>query len=201
MAASADLTLVGSDVVRLVLGPQWSESGRIFALFGPGIGVMLLCSAVGWIHLSIGQPGRWLRWTLVELVLTVSLFLAVLAWGPAGIAAAWSVSYWVLLIPGFWYAGRPIGFGVSSLLAAIWKYSVAALAAGLAAAAMLRSTPFWGTASGASAALAAIIIIPRCLSRFICVPSSSYIGAVRRFGNSRASCENSLPRLDAPFYR
>ena len=87
MAASADLTLVGKDMVRLVLGPKWSESGRIFELFGPGIGVMLLCSTVGWIHLSIGKPGRWLRWSLVELVLTVSLFLVALPWGPAGIAA------------------------------------------------------------------------------------------------------------------
>ena len=63
MAVSADLTLVGKDVVRLVLGPKWSESGRIFELFGPGIGVMLLYSTVGWIHLSIGKPGRWLRWS------------------------------------------------------------------------------------------------------------------------------------------
>ncbi len=42
MAMGADLTLVGKDVVLLVLGPKWSESGRIFELFGPGIGIMLL---------------------------------------------------------------------------------------------------------------------------------------------------------------
>jgi PST family polysaccharide transporter len=159
MAASADLTLVGKDVVRLVLGPQWSESGRIFELFGPGIGVMLLCGTVGWIHLSIGKPGRWLRWALVELAATVPLFLVALPWGPAGIAAAWSVSYWILLIPGFWYAGRPIGFGVSSLIAAIWRYTAASLLAGLATAAIIRGTPFWGTPSGTNAALGATIII------------------------------------------
>lgn len=159
MAASADLTLVGKDVVRLVLGPQWSESGRIFELFGPGIGVMLLCSTFGWIHLSIGKPGRWLRWTLVELALTASLFLAALPWGPVGIAAAWSVSYWALLIPGFWYAGRPIGFGVSSLITAIWRFAAASLAAGLATAAIIRGSPFWGAPSGTNAALGAIIII------------------------------------------
>jgi PST family polysaccharide transporter len=159
MAASADLTLIGKDVVRLVLGPQWSESGRIFELFGPGIGVMLLWSTVGWIHLSIGKPGRWFRWSLVELGLTVSLFLAALPWGPVGIAAAWSLSYWTLLIPGFWYAGRPIGFGVSALIGAIWRYVAAALVAGSATAAIIRGTPFWYTPSGTSAALWAIITI------------------------------------------
>jgi O-antigen/teichoic acid export membrane protein len=159
MGVSADLTLVGRDVVRLVLGPKWLESGRIFELFGPGIGVMLLCGAIGWIHLSLGNPGRWFRWSLVELGLTVSLFLAALPWGPEGIAGAWSVSYWTLLIPGFWYAGRPIGFGVSALVAAIWRYTAAALAAAIATAAIIRGTPFWYTPSSTSAALWAIIII------------------------------------------
>ena len=159
MAMGANLTLVGRDVVRLVLGPQWSESGRIFELFGPGIGVMLLCSTVGWIHLSIGRPGRWLRWSLVSLVLTVCLFLAALPWGPAGVAAAWSIAYWILLIPAFWYAGRPIGFGVSSLIAAVWRYTAAAFVAGLATAAIIRGTTFWGMPAETSAALVAIIVI------------------------------------------
>jgi PST family polysaccharide transporter len=159
MAVSADLTLIGKDVVRLVLGPKWLESSRIFELFGPGIGAMLLCGAFGWIHLSLGNPGRWFRWSLVELGLTVSLFLAALPWGPVGIAAAWSLSYWTLLIPGFWYAGRPIGFGIAALIAAIWRYAAAALVAGLATAAIIRGTPFWYTPSSASAALGAIIII------------------------------------------
>jgi PST family polysaccharide transporter len=159
MAVGADLTLVGKDVVRLVLGQQWEESGRIFELFGPGIGAMLLYGIVAWIHLSIGKPGRLLRWSLVELALTVSLFLWALRWGSAGIAAAWSISYWILLIPAFWYAGRPIGFGVSALIAAVWRFVAAALAAGLTTAAIMRGTPFWGTPTGANAAFGAIIVV------------------------------------------
>jgi PST family polysaccharide transporter len=159
MAMSADLTLVGKDAVRLVLGPKWSEAGIIFELFGPGIGVMLLCYALGWIHLSIGRPGRWLRWSLFQLAATASLFLLALRWGPEGIAGAWSVSFWILLVPAFWYAGRPVGFGASDLIAAIWRYAAAAITAGLATAAIIRGTPFWHTGSGPAAALAATVII------------------------------------------
>jgi len=159
LAASADLTLVGRDVVRLVLGPQWSESGRIFELFGPGIGAMLLASTVGWIHLSIGKPGRWLRWTVVELAVTVSLFLVALPWGPAGIAAAWSASFWVLLIPAFWYAGRPIGAGVSLLIGAVWRYAAASLLAGFATAAIFRGTTISALPTGSGAALEAVVFI------------------------------------------
>ena len=158
MAISADLTLVGKDVVRLVLGSKWSEAGRIFELFGPGIGVMLLCHTVGWIHLSIGKPERWLRWSLFQLAVTASLFLVGLRWGPDGVAAAWSISFWTLLTPGFWYAGRAVGFGVSDLIAAIWRYAAAGLAAGLTTAAIIRGTQFWDTHSGAVAALEATVI-------------------------------------------
>jgi PST family polysaccharide transporter len=159
MAMSADLTLVGKDVVRLVLGPKWAEAGRIFELFGPGIGAMLLCHTVGWIHLSIGKPERWLRWSLFQLTATASLFLLALRWGPQGVAAAWSISFWTLLIPGLWYAGRPIGFGIPDLIGAIWRYAAAALAAGLTTAAIIQATPFSGTHSGTGTALQAIVII------------------------------------------
>jgi PST family polysaccharide transporter len=159
MAAGGDLTLVGKDVVRLVLGPQWAEAGRIFAFFGPGIGVMLLSSTVGWIHLSIGRPNRWLCWTILEFLVTALFFIVGLHWGPEGVAIAWSVSYWTLLIPGFWYAGRPIGFSVSSLIATIWRYAAASLSAGLATAAIIRGTPFSAAPSGTASALGATIII------------------------------------------
>ena len=198
MAVSADLTLVGKDVVRLVLGPQWSESGRIFELFGPGIGVMLLCSTVGWIHLSIGKPGRWLRWTLVELAVTASLFLLALPWGPKGIAAAWSVSYWILLIPAFWYAGRPIGFGVSSLIAAVWRYAAASLLAGLATAAIFRGTPFWASPCGGWGCAGGNHhhFISVC-HRFTWARSSCCIGAVRLCASLRAFCASSPRRRRA----
>lgn len=158
MAVGADLTLVGRDVVRLVLGPQWSEAGRIFELFGPGIGVMLLYSTVGWIHLSIGKPGRWLRWTVFESIATALLFVVALPWGPAGIAVAWSVSYWVLSIPAFWYAGRPIGFGVSTLVAAVWRYVVAALLAGVVFTTIIQGRLAFTTATSAAEALKLIVV-------------------------------------------
>lgn len=159
MAVGADLTLIGKDVVRVVLGPKWLESGLIFVLFGPGIGVMLLNSTIGWIHVSIGKPERWFRWAVVESIATCSLFLMALPWGPAGIAVAWSVSYWVLLIPAFWYAGRPIHFGVSQLLAVVWKYALASLVAGWISTIAYRTLVFSGNPASAPYALEEIIAL------------------------------------------
>jgi polysaccharide transporter, PST family len=137
MAVGADLTLVGKDVVRLLLGSQWAESGTIFTFFGPGIGLMLLSSTTGWIHLSIGRADRWLRWTILEFVVTTVLFIVALRWGPEGVAAAWSASFWILTVPAFWYAGQPIQFGVAALLSAVWKYLVASLLSGSVSAVLI----------------------------------------------------------------
>ncbi len=134
MGLGGALTLVGKDVIRLVLGPGWEESGRIFMYFGPGIGIMLLYYTHGWIHLSIGTANRWFRWGIVEFVVTAFLFLVGLRWGPIGMALAWTSSFWILAIPSFWYAGKPINFKATAVIAVVWKYVLASTLAGLACA-------------------------------------------------------------------
>ena len=133
MGLAGDFTLVGKDIIRLLLGPNWAEAGWIFTFFAPAIGIMMVNGVHGWIHVSLGHADRWLKWGVFEWVVTCGLFLVGLPWGPQGIAVAWSVSFWVLTLPSIWYAGRPVGFGVGPVIRAIWRYIVAALAAGIAA--------------------------------------------------------------------
>jgi O-antigen/teichoic acid export membrane protein len=133
MGMSAALTLIGKDVIRLLLGPGWEVSGRIFTFFGPGIGVMLLYGTHGWIHLSIGKANRWFRWGIIEFVFTSLLFVLALPWGPQGVAVAWTLSFWLLAIPAFWYAGSPIGLKIHPILSVVWKYVLASVLAGGAA--------------------------------------------------------------------
>ena len=152
MALGGDLTLVGRDLIRCLLGPGWAESGRIFTFFGPGIGVMLLYNTHGWIHLSAGRPDRWFRWGVIEFLFTVSLFVVGLHWGPSGIASAWTVSYFVLILPAFWYAGKPIDFGVAPVLGVIWKFFAASVVAGCGAALLLHVAPLFPRVGGAPGA-------------------------------------------------
>jgi PST family polysaccharide transporter len=153
MGIGTDLALVGADVIRFLLGPGWEEAGRIFALFGPGIGVLGLYSTQGWIHLSIGRPERWLRWGLIEFLCTVTLFLLVLHWGPSGIALAWTTSYFLLLFPGFWYAGKPIGLGVGPVFGVIWRYFVASAGAGCGTILIIGAIPHSAAGFSATGAL------------------------------------------------
>jgi O-antigen/teichoic acid export membrane protein len=159
MGIGADLALVGVDVIRFLFGPGWEQAGRIFALFGPGIGVMLLYNTQGWIHLSIGRPERWSRWGVLEFVCTASLFLLTLRWGPSGIAFAWTASYFLLMFPGFWYAGRPIGLGIGPMLAAIWKFFAASVLASFATLLIFRAMPYFATLSGAPGAFVRMLTV------------------------------------------
>jgi PST family polysaccharide transporter len=154
MAVGTDLALTGKDLIRLVLGPQWGEAGTLFSLFGPGIGVMLIYSVSGWIHLSIGRPDRWFRWTAFEFVLTALLLVLGLHWGPAGVAVAWTASFWLLVIPGLFYAGQPIQLPVRTIIAAVWKYAFAALLAGGASDEIIRHLELFGSGSSAMQAFA-----------------------------------------------
>lgn len=153
MGIGADFTLVGRDLVRFLLGPQWAEAGRILQLFAPGIGVMLLYGATGWIHVSAGRPDRWLRWGVVELVLTTGLFVAVLPLGPRAVALAWTVAYCILVVPGFQYAGKAVGVGPAMVARAVWRYFVSAVAACALASVLVNTMPLFQGAPGSLGAL------------------------------------------------
>jgi PST family polysaccharide transporter len=159
MGIGADFALVGKDVIRFLLGPGWDEAGRIFALFGPGIGVMLLYNTHGWVHLSIGRPERWFRWGLMEFVCTAGLFLLALHWGPSGIALAWTISYFLLMFPGFWYAGKPIGLGIGPIFAVIWKFFAASVVAGVGTAVVITAVPLFARVFGAQSAFVRMVSV------------------------------------------
>jgi PST family polysaccharide transporter len=120
---------------------------------------MLLYNTHGWIHLSIGRPERWFRWGLMEFVCTASLFLLALRWGPSGIALAWTASYFLLMFPGFWYAGKPIGLGIGPVYAVIWRFFVASAMAGCGTVLIIKAMPRFAAMFGAPSAFVRMVSV------------------------------------------
>lgn len=152
MWVGAVLTVIGKDLILVVLGPKWGPAGAIFTYFGPGIGVMILYHTLGWIHLSLGRPDRYLRWEILEFVITCSLFVLGLRWGPSGVAMAWSTSFLILTVPGIWYAGRPVRLSVLSVLSIGWRYLLASLTAVAGVLLILHGLPALRSMTGVFAA-------------------------------------------------
>jgi PST family polysaccharide transporter len=130
MPLSAALVLNSEDLILLLLGPQWIKAGEIFFAFGLSIGVAIIYLTHGWLHLSLGTPERWFRWGIIEFIVSVSCFLVGLLYGALGVAIAYSSSFYILIIPGLCYAGRPIDLRFSFIMSAVWKYYVSAAGAG-----------------------------------------------------------------------
>ena len=170
MGLGAGLTLIGEDLILLLLGPRWEVSGRIFTFLGPGIGVALLHGTQGWIHLSLGRADRWLRWAVIEFAVTGLFVLLALPWGPIGIAVAWVVSLWILTVPGLWYAGKPADLGVASIINVIWKYVVASALAGGATAVIIGGIPSLAGVSAPMPTLVRVVVVSVLFgSLYLCV--------------------------------
>ena len=148
MGAGACLTLIGKDLIPVLLGPKWGESGRIFLYFAPGIGAMFIYRIAGWLHLSMGSANRFFRWGMIEFAVLGSMFVMALPWGPVGIGLVWGVSCWLLTIPAILYAPRPAQLTLTSMLAVVWPYAGGSALGGAACAVILRGIPWLPTGSG-----------------------------------------------------
>lgn len=124
------ITLLGKDIILLLLGSQWETAGQIFMGFGPGIGVFVISNTNVWLHISLGRPDRLLKWGFVVLASSALSYSIGLMFGPLGVAIAYSVMFYVLLIPSLWYAGKPAAIKASFYLGVLWKYWTAAFASG-----------------------------------------------------------------------
>jgi O-antigen/teichoic acid export membrane protein len=129
MGVGACMTLVGRDLIRVLLGPKWDETGTIFMFFAPGIGAFFVYRIAGWLHLSMGTANKFFRWGIIEFVVLGSLFVLSLKWGPVGLGAVWGASCWLLTIPAILYAPRPAPLTIGSMIGAMWRYVLASIIA------------------------------------------------------------------------
>lgn len=159
MGLAGDLTLIGRDLIRVLLGPGWETTGVIFTYFAPGIGMMIIYGIHGWVHVSLGHADRWFRWVIVEWTVILLSFLVGLHWGPEGIAVAWCVSFWLLVIPAMSYAGKPIHLHGRTVFFILWRYIAASLLAAMVIAYGLPRFPRLDRMSGAGGAALRMTVV------------------------------------------
>lgn len=119
------LMLSAKDIVPLLLGSGWTETSLILMAFCPGITATLIYGTHSWLHLSLGTPGRWLRWNILSTIVTAITFIVVAPHGAVAMAAAYSAVTYILVLPCLWYAGRPVELRIAALLNCIWPHFAA----------------------------------------------------------------------------
>jgi len=171
MGVGACMTLVGRDLIRVLLGPKWDETGIIFMFFAPGIGAFFVYRIAGWLHLSMGTANKFFRWGIIEFVVLGSLFVFSLRWGPIGLGAVWGGSCWLLTIPAILYAPRPPQLTISSMVGAMWKYVVASVLAAGACAMIVPTLPWSAALPGIAGSVVRIALTSSLFTVF-------YLGAI-----------------------
>jgi polysaccharide transporter, PST family len=131
MPVGAFLSATSVDVIGLLLGPSWEKTALLFSIFALSTGPFFIYSTVPWLHLSLGNARRKLRWSLLELAVFQSFFLVGLfLFNTEGVAIGYSLAVYILLAPALNYAGRPIGLGFRDVVAGTYKLFIGSAVAG-----------------------------------------------------------------------
>jgi PST family polysaccharide transporter len=94
-------------MVLIVLGPQWSASGRIFALLSISGLAQPIANTTGWLFMTQGRTKQMLRWGIIGSSLLVASIVIGLPWGAVGVAASYSCIFLLVVTPLlFWFVGR-----------------------------------------------------------------------------------------------
>ncbi|MFH1277386.1 MAG: lipopolysaccharide biosynthesis protein [Candidatus Eisenbacteria bacterium] len=124
------LVLDTRKVIYLLLGDQWEAAIPIFRILSPVALVTLLHMGTGWAYVSLGRAARQLRWEIAATAVTAAAFLIGIKWGPAGVAAGFSIASGILLLPGALYCFRGSPIRMSDFYGTIGRPAAAALLAG-----------------------------------------------------------------------
>ncbi|MBZ9676456.1 lipopolysaccharide biosynthesis protein [Mesorhizobium sp. ES1-1] len=127
-------TAMSDVLIPFVLGEQWRGSASIFLALGFAGLLQPLNNPAGWLFVSQGRSGDFMRWGIVTAVTSVLAFIIGLPYGALGVAIAYAVSEY-LRTPFLWlYIGKtgplraidmlraatPFVLGAHLALAAVW---------------------------------------------------------------------------------
>jgi O-antigen/teichoic acid export membrane protein len=104
MPITAACALFSEDIVRLFLGAKWDATAPVFRLLAPTILTFSVINPVGWLMLASGQVGRGLKIAGMIAPVVILGYAAGLGYGPNGVAAGFSISTVLLLVPAMLWA-------------------------------------------------------------------------------------------------
>jgi PST family polysaccharide transporter len=119
-----------TDLVRLLLGPQWQATGVLLSILAAGMAIQPALHSTGWIYLARGEMRGMVLWGVVGWSVMIGGALIGLRWGADGIAWAWTLSLYLLLAPCLLAAFRGTPLRLGPTLVIVVRPILAALLAG-----------------------------------------------------------------------
>ncbi len=120
------------EIILVVLGPKWVDAAHIFRLLSPTILMLAVANPLGWLLYAVGLHRRSLHIALALLPVLVVGYMIGLPYGPAGVAAAFSVTMTLWIVPMVLWALHGTSISPKDLLFAVGKPLIAGLVAAAA---------------------------------------------------------------------
>ena len=125
--ATADL------LIPFLLGSQWSATADIFRALGFASLLQSVNNPAGWLFVSQGRTGEFMRWGIAGSVLVVIAFVVGLPFGAVGMAIGYAIAEYVKT-PLLWmYIGRKGPVRTNDVVTSVGPFLLAAHGALLAA--------------------------------------------------------------------
>ncbi len=113
-------------LIPFLLGDQWAESAKIFAVLGFAGLMGPLNNPAGWLFVSQGRSRDFFYWGLATAGFAVVAFSIGIMWGAVGIAFSLSISEYIKT-PILWlYVGRRGPLGIADIIGAAWPFLLGA---------------------------------------------------------------------------
>lgn len=141
--ASVWLAVTSKDVIHVLLGAQWHSAHLVLTLLALGTIPQVICSSSGWLYLSRGDARGMMRWGAAGWTVVLLAMLCGLTWGINGVAAMYSLSMFLIVVPCMHFACRHTQITLSAIWSLAWRPAAAALLSGAALVALYEVGVAW----------------------------------------------------------
>lgn len=119
----------GDDLVLTLLGNQWIDAIPIMQILFIASIARLITVCTGWVYVSTGRPGRMFQWQIIWSIFITIALVAGLSYGVTGVAIAYAIANWMILIPAFMYCFHGTAYSASDVLRPLTAPMICALLA------------------------------------------------------------------------
>jgi PST family polysaccharide transporter len=122
--------LFSEPLFRFVLGEHWVEAAPIFWWLGVAAINQVMTATAGWVFMSQGRGREFFMLGIWGAVVNVTSFLVGLPWGAVGVAASYTITNYVVMVPLVWISmGRNGSVSTKNLIDTSGPHWIACAAA------------------------------------------------------------------------
>jgi O-antigen/teichoic acid export membrane protein len=128
MPLVAFMCISADKIILAILGQQWLATVSIFRFLAPAA-FLGTFTWTGWIYQSQGRTERLLQWGIISSTVDSIAFAIGVRWGVIGVAAAFSLSQLILLVPTFTYCFKGTSLQLTKLAVTLSRPAFASIVA------------------------------------------------------------------------